>query len=211
MNDIVINSSQFGQKNWWKIVRQFMKKKGINSDTIPPLTVNVKTYYSNTEKANVFNDFFVNHCKLENEDSPLPDTVINDAFEINEIILNVLEVKEIIKHLDSSKASGPDLIHNKLLIASAEVISIPLTAFFNRCLFEGKFPQPWKLANVMPIHKKGSKYECTNYRPISLLSCVGKLFERCVHKHVYNFLTSNIDFPSSVGVHTRRFDNLSTD
>ena len=49
----------------------------------------------------------------------------------------------------------------------------------------------WKLANVTPIHKKGSKQLTKNYRPISLLPICGKLFEKIVFKHLYNYFVSN--------------------
>ena len=91
-----------------------------------------------------------------------------------------MEVKNVIKDLNKNKATGPDTIHNRLLIAAADVISEPLTNLFNRCLNESKFPSQWKIAHVTPIHKKGQKDLCNNYGPISLLSCVGKVLERCV-------------------------------
>ena len=72
------------------------------------------------------------------------------------------------------KATGPDLIHNRLLIATNDVISVHLTRFFNRCLNESVFPSIWKTAAVTPVLKKGDAILCNNYRPISLLSCVGK-------------------------------------
>ena len=46
----------------------------------------------------------------------------------------------------------------------------------------------WKKAHITPVHKKGSRSHCTNYRPISLLSCVGKVLEKCVKSHVVEFL-----------------------
>ena len=66
------------------------------------------------------------------------------------------------------------MIHNKLLIATADIITEPLTILFNRCLNEGIFPNIWKIAHVIPLHKKGPENLCNNYRPISLLSCVGR-------------------------------------
>ena len=106
-------------------------------------------------------------------------------------MLTPLEVNETIQLLDANKAVGPDLIHNKLLLASADYISEPLSIIFNKCLYESRFPCSWKTAHVTPIHKKGPKNTCNNYRPISLLSCVGKLFEKCVQKHIFNYLREN--------------------
>ena len=53
---------------------------------------------------------------------------------------------------------------------------------------DGIFPDTWKLANVIPIFKKGDKSQPSNYRPVALLSCIGKLQERIVFKNVYDFL-----------------------
>ena len=55
----------------------------------------------------------------------------------------------------------------------------------------GLFPNQWKLANLVPIHKGKETHLVNNYRPISLLSCLGKTFERCVFKHVFNYLHEN--------------------
>ena len=58
----------------------------------------------------------------------------------------------------------------------------------NRSFDEGIYPDIWKPANIIPIFKKGDKSQPSNYRPVALLSCVGKLQERTVFKNVYNFL-----------------------
>ena len=64
----------------------------------------------------------------------------------------------------------------------------PLSKLFNLSLQTGKVPNIWKEANVTPIHKKDEKCLVNNYRPVSLLSTIGKIMERCVYKYVYNFL-----------------------
>jgi len=53
------------------------------------------------------------------------------------------------------------------------------------------FPRKWKTALVIPLFKKGEPCCPNNYRAISLLSCVGKLMERCIYKHLYNYLIDN--------------------
>lgn len=57
------------------------------------------------------------------------------------LTLTVTEVKNIMVTLNTTKAAGPDRLHNKLLVAAANIISQPLTKFFNRCLDECIFPQ----------------------------------------------------------------------
>ena len=72
------------------------------------------------------------------------------------------------------------------------LIHEPLTRLFNKSLRAGHFPTSWKQANVTPIFKnKGTNSEPTNYRPISLLSCISKIFEKLVFKQVYKHLTDN--------------------
>ncbi len=61
----------------------------------------------------------------------------------------------------------------------------------DRSLSECKFPTPWKEANVIPIFKKACPHTPSNYRPISLLSCVGKIMERLMFKKLYNHFHSN--------------------
>ena len=61
----------------------------------------------------------------------------------------------------------------------------------NRSFHGGIFPDIWKLANVIPIFRKGDKSEPSNYRPVALLSCIGKLQERIVFKNMYNFIIDN--------------------
>ena len=91
--------------------------------------------------------------------------------EITDIILTHTPVHNVIIYfLDKSKATGPDMIHNKLLIATVDIITDPLTILFNRCLNEGIFPNIWKIVHVTLQHKKGPENLCNNYRPVSLSS-----------------------------------------
>ena len=66
-----------------------------------------------------------------------------------------------------------------------------LTKIFNLSLTKGIFPSSWKLANVCPIFKKAEEFFTKNYRPISLLSTIAKVFEKVVFKHLFNFFRTN--------------------
>ena len=53
------------------------------------------------------------------------------------------------------------------------------------------YPELWKVANVTPIFKKGDKQLVKNYRPISLLPICGKILEKIIFNHLYNYLITN--------------------
>jgi hypothetical protein len=71
---------------------------------------------------------------------------------------------------------------------SSETICLLLSTLFRYSLQTCKFQSYWKLTRVMPSFKKDVKSSPSNYRPISLLSCVGKVMERVVHKYIYNYI-----------------------
>ena len=66
------NQERFGSKDWWKLVKSILRKKGIGPEEIPPLCKNGTIIYANKEKADTLNDFFIEQATLENEDDPLP-------------------------------------------------------------------------------------------------------------------------------------------
>jgi len=92
--------------------------------------------------------------------------------------------------LTLQKASGSDLVSPRLIREGASFLAAPLSTYFTQLVRQSVFPSAWKLANVTPIFKKGDPSNPANYLPISLLSCLGKLMERCVHKVLYNYLIS---------------------
>ena len=67
----------------------------------------------------------------------------------------------------------------------------PLQSIYKPCVDRGKFPQEWKKANVVPVHKKNDKQLVKNYRPISLLPICGKIFERILYNSLFDFLNQN--------------------
>ncbi|CAB4032925.1 Hypothetical predicted protein, partial [Paramuricea clavata] len=99
---------------------------------------------------------------------------------MTELIISELEVERMLKTLDSNKGTGPDGIPARLLKVTAPIIAPSLFKLFNKSLRLGTVPDEWKLANVVPVHKKGDKGLTENYRPISLLSIGSKVLERRV-------------------------------
>ena len=88
----------------------------------------------------------------------------------------------ILKSLKLGKAAGPDSINIRILKELSFPISFPLCDLFNFSLSSGKVPSIWKEANVTPIFKKDDPSIISNYRPISLLSTIGKVLKKMCTK-----------------------------
>ncbi|TRZ09277.1 hypothetical protein HGM15179_017830 [Zosterops borbonicus] len=75
---------------------------------------------------------------------------------------------------------GPDRIHLRVMRELADELVKPLSIIYNQSWLTGEIPEDWKLANVIPIHKKGGKKDPSNYRPVSLTSVPGKVMEQFI-------------------------------
>ena len=98
------------------------------------------------------------------------------------------EIEQKIKAMKDNKALAPNSIRTKILKVHSKTLSKPLAELINLSLNQGKFPTILKIAKVIPIHKRGDKSECDNYRPTSLISTIRKLIEKTVHERLYSFL-----------------------
>ena len=101
------------------------------------------------------------------------------------------EIKVIINSLDATKSTGPNGIPVFLLKSFKEFFSNWLSKLVNLCFESGVFPDLLKLAKVTPLHKKESKLEFINYRPISLLSVFSKIYEKLMYTRIYTYLVKN--------------------
>ena len=79
----------------------------------------------------------------------------------------------------------------RMLKLCDESIYKPLNLIFKSCLETGQFPSDWKKANVVPVFKKGDKQLLKNYRPISLLPIIGKIFERLLYNQMFEIFIGN--------------------
>ena len=91
------------------------------------------------------------------------------------------------------KATGADSLSSKIIKISAFAISSSLVGMKNHCKqYNSGFPLAWKLAKVIPVCKgKGSKSNMNNYRPISVLLLLSKIFEKHIHTGIYKHLNDN--------------------
>ena len=79
----------------------------------------------------------------------------------------------------------------------SQLLYIPLKIIFDKSLKNGVFPEIWKRANLVPVHKKENKNLVKNYRPTSLLPIFGKIFERVIYNSLFNYFISNKLFTPS--------------
>ena len=110
------------------------------------------------------------------------NSLINDFFTESEVL-------EGIKTLKNNKSPGVDLIVNEFIKVVPHVLCPVLTKLFNVILATGCIPEAWVIGIIVPIYKKkGSVENPENYRGITLLSCVGKMFTSLVSKRVSKYV-----------------------
>ena len=105
--------------------------------------------------------------------------------------LTVQKFFSLLSKLCKSKATGPDRISARLLREYADLVASSVCAIFNRSIVSGVFPTEWKSTKVIPLFKQGEHSDLNNYRPISIIPVMAKVFERIVYNQFYEYLTEN--------------------
>ena len=161
------------KKKFWSFY-----KSTSNTTRIPEtMKYGTKIRSKNSDVANLFNKYFSDQFSnpgfydidIDFQNDPLSD------FQFSEDT-----VFDLLKRTNLNKAAGPDKFDSALLKYCAKGLSRPLSFLFNKIFLSGKIPDKWKMANVVPVHKKGDKSSVTNYRPISLTCLPMKILEYCI-------------------------------
>ena len=142
--------------------------------------------------SNVFNNYFTSIAKKTNSNikfSPKHYTDYLSYSNTNTFFLTPTDKNEIsliISSLDSHKSSGPNSIPVKILKLLKNDISQKLSDIFNMSFSTGQFPS-LQFPSLVLIHKKQSRIDYTNYRPISFLSNIEKIIEKLMYKRYLIF------------------------
>ena len=126
-------------------------------------------------------------------------------------------VTKHLNHLNDKKAMGADGISAKPLRLAAPGIAKSVTMLFNYSLKKRQIPKDWKAAHVAPVPKKGDRDLTENYRPVSVLPILAKVFEAKVHTQLYEYLKRtpsyillSLDFAPSITITISRFESRLT-
>ena len=100
------------------------------------------------------------------------------------------DILKIVNTLDTAKASQQSDISAKILKQNSDCFAEYFYENINQCISKSIFPSDLKLADVTPVYKKKSKNSKDNYRPLSILSNISKIYERCIYDQIHPFFDS---------------------
>ena len=173
-------------KKFWSHVKSTTK-----STRIPEVvSYGGKTASEPIEKVKLFNDYFRRQFSNASDYSIDIDFQNDSNFNID---FSESRIKSILSALDVNKAQGPDGINGAVLKHCSDSLAYPLSKMFNLVYNVGCIPSEWKTSNIVPIHKKDDKSDVENYRLISLISLVMKVFERILYEELLNHTEAKID------------------
>ena len=136
-------------------------------------------------------DFFKNLNSHDNDQEPFTTEYHESLNEINEEINQQIsneEIRKATKRLKNNKSPRPDNVLNEHIKSTINLFLPIYSSLFNLILDTGIVPESWSVGDILPIYKnKGSVNLPENYRPITLLSCLGKLFTSILNNRLNKF------------------------
>lgn len=178
------------RNNTWKVLKSFLPRNDRN--------VNIPCEDDSFTQACVFNDHFSNvatnllNANQQNKMSSKSEFKAIPRDKIFEFsLVSEVDVMKEIKNLKNKKSVGIDGISIQVLKSCGHILGKSITYFINQSISQGRVPRGWKIAKVIPLHKKGDKSNPDNYRPISLLPCISKIMERIIQRQLLHHLQEN--------------------
>ena len=126
-----------------------------------------------------------------NTGSEIPQKSIVNVAKLSSISISDDDILDITRSLKPNKAYSWDNVSVRMINYCDSALVLPVKLIFPNCLSRGIFPDAWKCANVVPVHKKNEKNLQENYRPISLLPIFGKILDKLIFDSLYSHLVAN--------------------
>jgi len=186
-------------KETWKIINNMRGKQKDERTEIKTLLVNDKEITSAQDVADTLADYFSNvgpnqarHIQTTRLDTPDYKTYLREPNPMSIFLapIDEFEMYNMIGKLQGKKSKGDDGLSSFMVKQLRRGLCIPLCILVNRSFAEGIFPDQLKKARTIAIHKKDDKKLMNNYRPISLLSAISKIFEKVFCKRLITFLNN---------------------
>ena len=187
-------------KKLWSLIKDLSKDTKNNDDSVPIADENNNLIKDDHSIAERFNRFFVDVYKRLIKSTPvlhydaLPGPPDKSNSQIENLIPQITpsEVNDYLLSIPTHKATGIDGLGARVLRIAAPEISCSIAKIINHCIETCTFPSQWKIAKVKPLFKnQGNKQDIQNYRPISILPILSKVFERHIFNAVNTYLTEN--------------------
>ena len=172
----------------------FVNSKLTYKSSIPSLLdINLnRLIHDNQIKAEMLNDYFCSVFTIDDGKQPTWAIFPKQDKFCTEISCTPDLVFQKLKKISPKQSCGIDGISSFFLKSLREVVSIPLSAIFNKSFKEGVVPKQWKLANITAIFKKGDQKLCNNYRPISLTCIASRVCESIVADKIKDYIKNEI-------------------
>jgi hypothetical protein len=185
-------------KSTWLTIKEIINKNKSKPGVPDYFTINNEHVSNKTRIINEFNNYFANiGPQLASKITIPPNKHFSDylqnPFPTNFHFNNVSEmtVSKIIDSLKSKSSQGIDKLSSILLKKIKSPLIKPISVLINQSLESGIFPDRLKIAKILPIYKKDNEHILNNYRPISLLPVISKIFEKVIFQQLHNFFKEN--------------------
>ena len=209
----------------WKCIRSIVNIKPTKTSSIKLMDEDNNLISDPLKIANIFNNHFSTIGEKVQQKIPIDNSgsfkdYLNKRDKNGKLFINPDgfsfflsptvpgEIIKIIDALDITKSAGPNGVPVFLLKSFKHFFSNWLSKLVNLCFETGIFPDLLKLAKVQPLHKKESKLNFLNYRPISLLSVFSKIYEKLMYTRIYSYLDKkNLIYSKQFGFRSKYSTN----
>ena len=170
----------------------YMKSRTCNRVSVGPLMGEEGIVSDSKQMACILNAQYTSVFTREDTgDRPEAESLFTGDDPLTDIRFEREGVEKKLKNIKQSGAPGPDKVWSKVLHDMADILAGPLADIYNRLMREGGVPLIWRMANVCPVFKKGTKSDPANYRPVSLTCVVGKVMESLIRDKIFEHLERN--------------------
>ena len=191
----ILRDHNNNSRNLWKTFGKIINKNKIKHKRCITLNINNVIINDTQKVTESFNDFFCEVGeKLANKFSTGNNTqfrnYLSNPAPQSMFLRHILpcEIEDVITNLKSSHSAGHDEFSSKFIKLSSPILVPALVKIFNLAIDTGTYPNKLKIAKVLPVYKKGSQTSINNYRPISLLSTINKIFEKILYSRLINYI-----------------------